>query len=59
MTEETVSEEEAMFGLFKKKEGAPKVDAAELERQEREQRRKELAEKLREDAQAEKQTARK
>jgi hypothetical protein len=45
-----------MFGLFKKKEGAAKVDAAELERQEREQRKRELAEKLREDVQAEKQT---
>jgi hypothetical protein len=46
-----------MFGLFKKKEGKAKVDAAELERQEREQRKRELADKLREDVQAEKQTA--
>ena len=45
-----------MFGLFKKKEGAPKVDAAEIERQEREERKRELAKKLQEDVQAEKQT---
>lgn len=38
-----------MFGLFKKNESKAKVDAAELERQEREQRRRELADKLREE----------
>lgn len=48
-----------MFGLFKKKEGKPKVDAAELERQEREQRKKELAAKLQETVEAEKQSQRK
>ncbi len=35
-----------MFGLFKKSD-KPKVDAAEMERQEREQRKKELAEQMR------------
>lgn len=45
-----------MFGLFKKKEGKPKVDAAEIERQEREQRKKELASKLQETVEADKQT---
>jgi hypothetical protein len=46
-----------MFGLFKKKEGAAKVDAAEIERQEREERKRELARKLQEEAEAEKQAA--
>ncbi len=43
-----------MFGLFRKKEDQPKVDAAELERQEREQRRRELAQKLKETVDTEK-----
>jgi hypothetical protein len=46
-----------MFGLFKKKEGKTKIDAAEFERQEREQRDTELAQKLQDDVQAEKLTA--
>ena len=37
-----------MFGLFKKKEGSdkPKVDAAEIERREREERKRQLAQEL-------------
>jgi hypothetical protein len=46
-----------MFGLFKKKEGESKVDAAEIERREREERKRELAKKLQEDVQAEKQAS--
>jgi hypothetical protein len=46
-----------MFGLFKKKEGSgkPKIDAAEIERQEREERRKQLAQDLKRNVEAEKQ----
>lgn len=43
-----------MFGLFKKSD-KPKVDAAEIERQEREQRKKELAAQMKQTIQAEKQ----
>ena len=39
-----------MFGLFKKSD-KPKIDAAEIERQEREQRKREMAEKLKQDMQ--------
>jgi hypothetical protein len=48
--------EEAMFGLFKKSDKAdkPKVDAAEMERQEREARMKDTAEKMRDAVQMEK-----
>ncbi len=42
-----------MFGLFSKKD-KPKVDAAEIERREREERKKELAEQLRKNLEAEK-----
>lgn len=44
-----------MFGLFKKQAGKPKVDAAELERQEREERKRELARQMQEQLKAEKQ----
>ncbi len=46
-----------MFGLFKKKDGKdkPKIDAAEMERQEREERRKQLAQELKRNVEAEKQ----
>ena len=46
-----------MFGLFKKKEGKdkPKIDAAEMERREREERKKQLAEELKKNVEAEKQ----
>jgi hypothetical protein len=37
-----------VFGLFKKSD-KPKVDVAEIERQEREQRKREMAEKLKQD----------
>lgn len=40
-----------MFGLFKKSE-KPKVDAAEIERQEREQRKKELAAQMKQTLQS-------
>lgn len=45
-----------MFGLFKKsdKPDKPKVDAAEMERQEREARMRETAEKMRDAVQMEK-----
>ena len=43
----------AMFGLFKKS-NKPRVDAAELERQEREARLRETAEKMREAVQLKK-----
>ncbi|NBC32609.1 MAG: hypothetical protein GVY13_08030 [Alphaproteobacteria bacterium] len=45
-----------MFGLFKKSDKAdkPKVDAAEMERQEREARMKDTAEKMRDAVQMEK-----
>ena len=42
-----------MFGLFKKSD-KPKVDGAEIERQEREQRKRELAAQLKQAAEAEK-----
>ena len=42
-----------MFGLFSKKD-KPKVDAAEMERLEREERKRELAEQLRKNLEAEK-----
>lgn len=42
-----------MFGLFKKSD-KPKVDAAEIERQEREQRKKELADQMKQTLEAEK-----
>jgi hypothetical protein len=45
----------AMFGLFKKSD-KPKVDAAEIERQEREQRKKELAEQMRQSIKPEQQS---
>ncbi len=44
-----------MFGLFKKSD-KPKVDAAEIERQEREQRKKELAEQMRQSIKPEQQS---
>jgi hypothetical protein len=46
-----------MFGLFKKKEGndKPKVDAAEMERREREERKRQLAQELKKNIEAEKQ----
>ena len=46
-----------MFGLFKRKEGSnkPKVDAAEMERREREERKRQLAEELKKNVEAEKQ----
>ena len=44
-----------MFGLFKKSD-KPKIDAAELERQEREQRKKELAAQMKQTIQADKQS---
>lgn len=40
-----------MFGLFKKSD-KPKVDAAEIERQEREQRKKELAAQMKQTIQS-------
>lgn len=43
-----------MFGLFKKREGEPKVDAAEIERREREERKRELARQMQEQLQADK-----
>jgi hypothetical protein len=45
-----------MFGLFKKKDGKdkPKIDAAEMERQEREERKKQLAMELQRNLEAEK-----
>lgn len=45
--------ESIMFGLFSKKD-KPKVDAAEMERREREERKRELAEQLRKNLEAEK-----
>ena len=46
-----------MFGLFKKKEGKDntKIDAAEMERQEREERKRQLAQELKRNVEAEKQ----
>ena len=45
--------EDAMFGLFKKSD-KPRVDAAEMERQEREARMRETAEKMKEAVQLKK-----
>lgn len=44
-----------MFGLFKKSD-KPKVDAAEIERQEREQRKKELAAQMKQTIEADKES---
>ncbi len=44
-----------MFGLFKKSD-KPKVDAAEIERQEREQRKKELAAQMKQTIKTDKET---
>jgi hypothetical protein len=47
-----------MFNLFKKSD-KPKVDAAEIERREREERKQELAKKLKEEVATEKQAGHK